>query len=274
MSFLLDLLKFSEYIRFKFYLYSPCLHLGILNSKHKLNDEGGRKMGHIQKVFNRYEKKFLIDGMTYLEFKKELDEYMEEDEYGLHTIRNIYYDTYDDELIRTSIEGPKYKEKFRIRCYGKPTYDSMCFLEIKKKYKGLVNKRRVAIPMEEAERYLIDGIMPTNPNQIFKEIDYFFNHYELEPKRYIAYDRLAMYGKEDPEFRVTFDINIRSRDYNLTLYSDEDNEYLLDKGTRLMEVKISNAIPMWFVKLLSKYQIYPTSFSKYGNFYKKQLKEA
>ena len=91
-------------------------------------------MAEIQKVFNRYEKKFLLDENTYLKFKKDLDEYMEEDDYGVHTIRNIYYDTPTDELIRTSIEGPKYKEKFRVRCYGKPSYDSMCFLEIKKKY--------------------------------------------------------------------------------------------------------------------------------------------
>ncbi|MCR4831783.1 MAG: polyphosphate polymerase domain-containing protein [Pseudobutyrivibrio sp.] len=231
-------------------------------------------MAEFQKVFNRYEKKFLLDERTYILFKQELDKYMEEDRYGLHTIRNIYYDTPDNELIRTSIEGPKYKEKFRVRCYGTPTYDSMCFLEIKKKYKGLVNKRRVAIPMEEAEMYLIDGKLPSNPNQIFKEIEYFFSHYILEPKRYIAYDRLAMFGKEDPKFRVTFDVNIRSRDFNLTLYSDNDNEYLLSDGMRLMEVKISDAIPLWFVRLLSKYEIYPTSFSKYGNFYKKQLMNA
>ena len=231
-------------------------------------------MAQIQKVFNRYEKKFLLDEDTYIRFKEELDTYMEEDEYGIHTIRNIYYDTPTNELIRASIEGPKYKEKFRVRCYGAPSYDSMCFLEIKKKYKGLVNKRRVAIPMEEAEKYLITGELPTNPNQIFKEIDYFFSHYTLEPKRYIAYDRLAMFGREDPDFRVTFDINIRSRTTNLTLYSDENNSYLLEPGQRLMEVKISAAMPLWFARLLSKYQIYPTSFSKYGNFYKKQLKEA
>ena len=231
-------------------------------------------MSQIQKVFNRYEKKYLIDEETYIAFKKELDEYMTEDEYGLHTIRNIYYDTPTDELIRTSIEGPKYKEKFRVRCYGMPSYDSMCFLEIKKKYKGLVNKRRVAIPMEEAERYLIEGQLPSNPNQIFKEIDYFFSRYPLEPKRYIAYDRLAMFGKENPEFRVTFDINIRSRDFDLTLYKDDENDYLLQDGQRLMEVKISNAMPLWFARLLSKYEIYPTSFSKYGNFYKRQLREA
>lgn len=231
-------------------------------------------MGQIQKVFNRYEKKYLLDEKTYLLFKQELDEYMNEDEFGVHTIRNIYYDTPDDELIRTSIEGPKYKEKFRVRCYGRPTYDSMCFLEIKKKYNGLVNKRRVAIPMEEAYRYLTTREMPSHPNQIFYEIDYFLNHYNIAPKRYIAYDRLAMYGKEDHEFRVTFDTNIRSRCDDLTLFIDDNNEYLLEEGQRLMEVKISDAMPLWFVRLLTKYEIYPTSFSKYGNFYKRQIKEA
>ncbi|MCR5194845.1 MAG: polyphosphate polymerase domain-containing protein [Pseudobutyrivibrio sp.] len=235
---------------------------------------GKKKKDQIQNVFDRYEKKYVMDEKTYIAFRKELEAYMLEDQYGLHTIRNIYYDTECDELIRTSIEGPKYKEKFRIRCYGKPTYDSMCFFEIKKKYKGLVNKRRVAIPMEEAEAFLIDGVQPSNPNQIFHEIEYFFDHYEIIPKRYIAYDRVALYGIEDPDFRVTFDKNIRSRTTNLTLYVDDDNDYLLHEGERLMEVKIADAMPLWFTQLLSKYQLYSVSFSKYGNFYKRQLLQA
>ena len=231
-------------------------------------------MGKIQSVFDRYEKKYVIDEKTYNSLMNDLDQYMEIDEYGLYNIRNIYYDTECDELIRTSIEGPKYKEKFRVRCYGAPSYDSMCFLEIKKKYRGIVNKRRVAIPMEEAENYLIKGIMPTNPNQIFYEIDYFFNHYGIVPKRYIAYDRIALFGKEDHDFRVTFDKDIRSRVSNLSLYYDEDNEYLLEPNQRLMEVKIAESMPLWFAQLLSKHEIYPVSFSKYGNFYKKQVLEA
>ncbi|MCR4567635.1 MAG: polyphosphate polymerase domain-containing protein [Pseudobutyrivibrio sp.] len=235
---------------------------------------GKKKKEQIQNVFDRYEKKYVMDEKTYMAFRKELEAYMLEDQYGLHTIRNIYYDTECDELIRTSIEGPKYKEKFRIRCYGTPTYDSMCFFEIKKKYKGLVNKRRVAIPMEEAEAFLIDGVEPSNPNQIFHEIEYFFDHYDIIPKRYIAYDRIALYGIEDPDFRVTFDKDIRSRTTNLTLYVDDDNDYLLDEGERLMEVKIADAMPLWFARLLSKYQLYSISFSKYGNFYKRQLLHA
>ncbi|MCF0130550.1 MAG: polyphosphate polymerase domain-containing protein [Pseudobutyrivibrio sp.] len=227
----------------------------------------------VQKVFNRYEKKYLLSKEQYESLKTSLDSFMCEDEYGLHTIRNVYFDTDTDELIRTSIEGPKYKEKFRIRCYGKPTDDSMCFLEIKKKYKGLVNKRRVALPMNEAKDYINHGISPNNQGQIFSEIDYLIDKYGIYPKRYIAYDRLALYGKDDPEFRVTFDINIRSRVHNLTLFDDSETELLIPDGMRLMEVKISDAMPIWFARLLSENEIYPISFSKYGSFYKRQIME-
>jgi SPX domain protein involved in polyphosphate accumulation len=235
----------------------------------KIENAGGSFM--VQRVFNRYEKKYLLDDDTYKAFRRELDPYMQEDEFGLHTIRNIYFDTKDDALIRTSIEKPRYKEKFRVRCYGQPEEDGVCFLEIKKKYNGLVNKRRIPMSLEEAEDYLIKGIDPEEQSQIFHEVDYFLEHYEVEPKRYIAYDRVALYGKEDPEFRVTFDINIRSRVRDLTLFSDENTEPLLAPGYHLMEVKISDALPLWFAHLLSKYGIYSTSFSKYGMFYIRQM---
>lgn len=227
----------------------------------------------IQKVFNRYEKKYLLDEKTYQAFKKELDLYMQEDAYGWHTIRNIYFDTADDALIRTSIEKPKYKEKFRVRCYGQPTEDTTYFLEIKKKYDGLVNKRRIPLSKDEAMQYLNEGKEPGEAGQIYREVDYFFTHYHILPKRYIAYDRLAMFGKEDADFRVTFDVAIRSRTQNLTLESDTNTTLLLAPGYYLMEVKIADAMPKWFVDLLSKYHIYSTSFSKYGMFYQKQMKE-
>ena len=44
----------------------------------------------IQKVFNRYEKKYLLDQKTYEVFKKELDVYMAEDStYFLRSRKNI-----------------------------------------------------------------------------------------------------------------------------------------------------------------------------------------
>lgn len=227
-----------------------------------------------QKVFNRYEKKYLLSPEHYLALKTDLDEYMMEDAYGWHTIRNIYFDTADNQLIRTSIEKPKYKEKFRVRCYGEPKEDSSCYLEIKKKYKGLVNKRRIEMSIKEARAFLLEGVEPERQDQIYREIAYFLSRYPVQPKRYIAYDRLALHGKEDPEFRVTFDENIRSRVDKLTLEWDGDTEQLLEPGYKLMEVKVYGAMPLWFVNLLSKHQIYNTSFSKYGKFYVQEQKEA
>lgn len=226
----------------------------------------------VQKVFNRIEKKYLLNKEQYEAIRIELLEYMEVDKYGLHTIRNIYFDTDTQELIRTSIEKPAYKEKFRIRCYGEPKETSDIFLEIKKKYKGLVNKRRITLKPKEAEAYLFEGKKPDLESQIFDEIDYFFQRYELKPALYLAYDKIALFGKEDEEFRVTFDQRIRSRRENLTLFDDTNTELLLDKECYLMEVKIPDAMPLWFVDILSKLEIRNTSFSKYGNIYMKEVK--
>ena len=82
-----------------------------------------------------------------------------------------------------------------------------------------------------------------------------------------------MFGKEDAEFRVTFDQNIRSRDFALTLEKDTETTKLLKDGYYLMEVKISNAMPLWFVKILTELEIRSTSFSKYGNVYRRNLEK-
>lgn len=67
-----------------------------------------------------------------------------------YTITNLYYDTPDDYLIRAPLSDPVYKEKLRLRAYGVPEKNSKVFLEIKKKYDGLVNKRRTALGLDEA----------------------------------------------------------------------------------------------------------------------------
>lgn len=226
-----------------------------------------------QTVFNRVEKKFLLSQEQFKEMWKDLMEYMQVDAYGGHTICNLYYDTPTDELIRNSIEKPVYKEKLRLRSYGVPNQDSEVFLEIKKKYNGIVNKRRIVFGLEEAYEYLNEHKRPEKESQILNELDYFLSHYELHPKVYLAYERIALFGKEDNEFRVTFDTNIRSRTEDLRLEAGSEGEYILEPGNHLMEVKITNSTPLWFAKLLSKHGLVSSSFSKYGAFYKNQVKE-
>ena len=92
-------------------------------------------------TFKRVEKKYLLSEDKYNRLLERLEPYIQLDEYGLHTICNIYYDTPDYDLIRTSIDKPVYKEKLRLRSYGIPDLDSKVFLEIKKKYDGIIHTK-------------------------------------------------------------------------------------------------------------------------------------
>lgn len=225
----------------------------------------------INYIFERVEKKYLLDRNKYNLLLKAVEPYMSVDSYGKHTIGNIYYDTDTYELISRSIDKPKYKEKFRIRSYGVPKADDKVFLEIKKKYKGVVYKRRVSMTLKEAEDYLERGVRPKKEGQILKEIDYLMSFYDLSPKVYLAYDRIAYFGKENPDVRITFDHNIRSRDYNVRLEEGDYGTQFLDDYQYLMEIKVPGAMPLWLSKILSDLEIYPTSFSKYGNVYKQSI---
>lgn len=224
-------------------------------------------------IFQRIEKKYLLAKDKYEEFLKAIEPYMSVDEYGHHTICNIYYDTDNYELIRRSIDKPKYKEKLRLRSYGIPTKKDKVYLEIKKKYDGVVYKRRVSLTLEESERYFTHRIRPKSSNQILDEIDYFMDYYNPKPKVYLAYDRVAYFGKDDKNLRLTFDDNIRSRDYAIALDKGDFGKPLLNEGQYLMEIKIPMALPIWMARILSDLEIYPVSFSKYGNVYKEKLKQ-
>lgn len=224
-------------------------------------------------TFKRYEKKYLLTKEEQEAFLELVKDYLKVDQYGESTICNLYYDTPSYELIRTSIDKPLYKEKLRLRSYGVPDKETKTFVEVKKKYDGIVYKRRIELPLEQAEHYLDQGMSPELNTQIKHEIDYFLGLYQPVKKMYIAYDRTAMFGTQDDTVRVTFDRNIRYRMNDLELDKGDYGEFILKPDMVLMEIKVAGAYPLWMVDVLSKLQLYPCSFSKYGNCYKKEVKK-
>ncbi len=224
--------------------------------------------------FNRYETKYLLTEEQAQRLLEALDGMISPDKYGSYTICNIYLDTDDFYFIEHSLDRPAYKEKLRIRSYGTAEDSSSVFLEIKKKSRGVVYKRRITVPLCQARRYVLEGIPPEciesiGDRQIFSEIDFLMKKYEPSPKLYLAYDRQAYFLTEDPELRITFDRNIRGRWEELTLMSDEHTT-LLDTGIenyRLLEIKSGGAVPTEIASVLSRLKIYPASFSKYGKIY-------
>ncbi len=225
-------------------------------------------------TFKRRELKFLLDERQYKDIVSSISEFMTEDEFGLHTILNIYLDNRNNDLIRSSLGKPVYKEKVRLRCYGKNAEDdSSAFLEIKKKYRGLTYKRRLEGKYGELHDYITDGVTPETRGQVFEELDYLIGRMGLKPKIVICYDREAFYGNDDREFRVTFDGNIRFRRSDLDLRSGDAGSYLPTQPFRVMEVKSVGAIPLQLVRILSANKIYNGSFSKYGRIYSAEVRK-
>ena len=226
-----------------------------------------------QNVFRRVEKKYLLNESEYRALLLRIRTELVPDAFFTYTICNIYYDTADDALVRSSIEKPAYKEKLRLRSYGTPRPEDKVFLEIKKKHDGVVYKRRTAFALKEAEHYVRTGDHGSRNGQILHELDYFLSFYRPVPKLYLAHDREAYTSREDSELRITFDTSIRSRTEALRLGAGDWGKELLPAGYRLMEVKTCAALPLWLAHALSECRIYPVSFSKYGNIYKENVLE-
>lgn len=221
----------------------------------------------MENFFKRIEQKYIINKKEYDDIQEIISKYFLMDSYYESKIYNIYFDNDNRDIIINSLEKPVYKKKIRVRSYGIPNDDSLVFFEIKEKYKGIVYKRRVKLSLLEYNNYINKGIMPNHDKQIMREIDYNIKYYKLHPYMVLTYDRLSYYSKEDINFRITFDSNLRSRYNDLEFRDNNDRLYFKDKKY-IMEVKCSNSLPIWFVSYLSKNKIYPISFSKIGSIYK------
>lgn len=216
----------------------------------------------VQTVFQRYEMKYLLTQAQREAVLRALEPHMALDPYGRTVIRNLYLDTESYRLIRRSIEKPVYKEKMRIRCYGPAHPDSPVFVELKKKYKKVVYKRRLSLPEREAMDWVLGrhadlrggGLLPALLRP-------------LRPVAFLSYAREAYFAKDGSDFRVTFDDTILCRQDDLSLESGVYGAPLLPAGTTLMEIKCSGGIPLWLTHVLSAQGIRQTSFSKYGTAY-------
>lgn len=221
-----------------------------------------------QAVFKRFELKYLLTSAQKDAILAAMEPYMALDQYGRTVIRNIYFDTDTYRLIRRSLEKPAYKEKLRIRSYQTASPGSPVFVELKKKYKGVVYKRRLSMPEGQAMEWICGDDPCPRDSQISREIDYFLDFYEsLHPTVFLSYEREAYYARDGSDFRVTFDDHILCRRTDLSLEAEPGGTPILPEGKVLMEIKCSGGIPLWMTRALTQNHLYKSSFSKYGTAY-------
>lgn len=234
-------------------------------------------------TFKRYEKKYLITKEKLDELLPALLEYMELDPFCLdgneYRIYSIYYDTVNHDIIRDNSAGYTYKEKMRLRSYyDRKDPEDKIFMEIKKKSEGVGNKRRIKLKIKEIDPFVNEGVMPDLgddylKNQVAKELQYFLKMNKVAPALYVQYDRLALFGKDDKNFRMTFDRNVHTRRSHFVFGEREEDELLLPDDIYIMEIKILGAMPLWLTRMLSENNLFSHGFSKYGVKYKQEAKD-
>ena len=226
----------------------------------------------MEESFARVEKKYLLslsqaaaieEGLMRRGFSRS--------DFGSPKVQSLYYDTEDYDLIRVSLERPDYKEKLRLRGYGEPGTITRSFVEIKKKYRGVVYKRRTAMDLSAAMESLALRQLPEEAGQVGREILWMLGRYDLKPAAVIAYDRDAWFSRGEPGVRITFDRNLTFRDWALDLNAKAGGIPLLTPNQRLMEIKTNGIYPLWLVALLRETQTQRTHFSKYGLAYQRYI---
>ncbi len=222
-------------------------------------------------IFRRIEKKYRIREEQFDTLMANISQRLTPDAHGKSTVCSLYLDTPDFLLARVSAEAKEnksaYKEKLRIRSYGSPKLTDRVFFEIKKKYKGVVYKRRVAMALSEADSYVATLEQPFD-SQIMREIDYAMRLYGApKPAMLIRYEREAFFVCDDPTVRLTFDRSIRYSEREPSLATVGNEKRILPDGDVLLEIKTAGAMPLWLAHALGECEIFPSSFSKYGTAY-------
>ncbi len=243
-------------------------------------------------TFKRKEVKYRLSAEQAAQVKQALSTYMAPDAYGQTPITSRYYDTARRDMISRSLEKPLYKEKLRLRTYGERTPHSTVFVELKKKHRGIVHKRRIAAS-EGAAQALMDGLPYETALAMYPIADEglraqsrtaatfqtaaeisacVHRNGPLQPSMDILVKRVAWAPLPGPEgypaqgVRITFDEDIRYRDLMGAAGSCQGVS-LLGGGEAIMEVKVPGAYPLWLVDALNACRAFPCSFSKYGEAY-------
>ena len=247
---------------------------------------------HAHANFKRKEKKYVLDQGDYLALMGLIGEKLEEDEYAYSHIESLYYDTPDWRMINRSMEKPLYKEKLRVRVYGtmgetqNANLDQVAFVELKKKFKGIVYKRRMAMSLQGALAFMggmdYEEAMAAYPatsndleleptwrdKQIAAEIRACVDRWQpLAPAMIIAVDRMSLRTNDGSGVRMTFDFNSRWRTNPLG-FGEAEGEQLMPNNEIILEIKAQGSYPLWLVHALDQAKIYPVSNTKYGRAYR------
>ncbi len=204
----------------------------------------------------------------------ELDPYVNDKQQ--YEIRSVYFDSPFRRSFFEKKNGINVRIKLRTRYY--PDFrngdEELVFIELKKKINENVSKTRVLAPFKDAFK-IIDN--STSEAQEFynkslkedknslEEIWYLYKRFHLQPVCVVSYNRQPYMDKFENRFRITFDTDVRVRNYNFDLHDGSGNKYIIPPNICVLEIKFTSFIPKWAIGILHKNGVLQQKMSKFAN---------
>jgi SPX domain protein involved in polyphosphate accumulation len=225
--------------------------------------------------FNRYELKYVIPLSKAAGIMDDLEKRIPHDQHGGrrgYGLVSLYHDSPTLDFFWAKVEGLKFRRKVRLRIYPGDDITKVTkgLVEIKQRTNVTVQKRRLVLPLAEAEQLCIGELdlstlkLDTMDMAVAQEVTYMAKAMHLRPSAITAYWRKAFEGdNEHAGLRVTFDTMVSSRMHDLVVNSPTPNRLILPADWTIMEVKANETIPDWIISLLARHDCQLQKVSKY-----------
>lgn len=225
--------------------------------------------------FSRFEFKYVLpralreDVESELLNFVELDPHVQSQRHQQYFVRSLYFDDPAYTAFRDKCDGMHTRSKFRLRTYtDDPQSSAPWFLEIKGRYNNLVFKHRSPVDTRGLDRCLggerltRELCVRTAPGSVRDEFEYRTFRHRIHPVALVDYSRRPYVSKYDPEFRITFDAELRGTAADNLFPGPSRRARRMLPGSTVLEVKFRHHVPAWFHRVIQYYELRRRSISK------------
>ena len=220
------------------------------------------------KSLGRTELKFLVPPDKVREIVEFLSSFMEldshADENG-YLIRSLYFDSDELATYYQKRAGELTRFKLRLRTYN-TLKGNDGFLEIKWKQGSQTSKERLFGDLDYLKALALgeESAFASNVTEAMPSLPGILSRLKMREIMFVEYCRIP-FMSDSGNFRITVDSSIKFEIYdNGSILQDfRDNGQEISPGTRIIEVKFSEALPSWYPSFVSRFNMPQVAFSKY-----------
>ena len=179
-----------------------------------------------------------------------------------YQVKSLYFDNYNDKVLKEKIDGVNGREKFRLRLYN----DNISFIRLEKKSKkdSICFKESSTLTEEECRR-LLEGeleVLREKKDPLCLELYTKMRYQQLRAKNIVIYKREA-YIYPIGNVRVTLDYDIHTSN-NILDFLVPEAATIPISGVYILEVKYDNFLPEIIRGMVSLSSRRSIAFSKYA----------